>query len=58
MRLFMRWLVAKHQLRLIRFLLDCCELDASLWDHALDQAQAIVSNAARGKLRTLSCYRD
>ncbi|MBN3787992.1 phosphotransferase [Burkholderia sp. Ac-20353] len=57
-RLFVRWLVAKHQLRLIRFLFDYCELDAPLWDLVLDQAQAIVSNAARGKLRALSCCRD
>jgi Ser/Thr protein kinase RdoA (MazF antagonist) len=56
--LFVRWLVAKHQLRIIRFLFDYCELDVALWDHVLNQARAIVSTAARGDLRAFAACRN
>lgn len=52
--LFVRWLVAKHQLRITRFLFDYCELDAALWDQALNQARSVVCTAAHGDLRAFA----
>jgi Ser/Thr protein kinase RdoA (MazF antagonist) len=52
--LFVRWLVANHQLRITRFLFDYCELDAALWDHALSQARSVVWTAAHGDLRAFA----
>ncbi|WP_321897226.1 phosphotransferase [Burkholderia cepacia] len=52
--LFIRWLVARHQLRLVRFLFDYCELDAALWEYGLNRASMVIGNAARDQLRALS----
>ncbi|MEI9425986.1 phosphotransferase, partial [Mesorhizobium sp. Cs1299R1N1] len=52
--LFVRWLIAEHQLRTVRFLFDYCELDAALWAGVLSQAQITVRAAARGTLRAFS----
>lgn len=51
--LFVRWLVIDHQLRILRFMSDYCEIDAGLWVDVLNDAQALVSKAARGELRAL-----
>jgi Ser/Thr protein kinase RdoA (MazF antagonist) len=48
---FVRWLVIDHQLRILRFLLDYCEIEAGLWDDVLNDAQSLVTTAARGELR-------
>ncbi|WP_407186850.1 phosphotransferase [Bradyrhizobium centrosematis] len=49
--LFARWLVAEHQLRILRFLFDYCELDAALWDVVLNRAETTIGRAARSELR-------
>lgn len=49
--LFVRWLVIDHQLRILRFLLDYCEIEAGLWDDVLHDAQSLITTAARGELR-------
>jgi Ser/Thr protein kinase RdoA (MazF antagonist) len=51
LELFVRWLVIAHQLRILQFLGNYCEIDAGLWGDVLDDAQSLVSTAARGDLR-------
>lgn len=46
-------MVAEHQLRILRFLFDYCELDATLWADVLTQAKMTVSKAAHRQLRAL-----
>lgn len=38
--LFVRWLVIDHQLRILRFLSDYCEIDAGLWVDVLTKGRA------------------
>lgn len=52
--LSVRWMVAEHQLRIMRFLFDYCELDAALWDVTLSQAKTIVRKAAQSELRAFA----
>ncbi|RZF24491.1 hypothetical protein EVC45_38430 [Paraburkholderia sp. UYCP14C] len=51
--LSVRFFVVEHQVRIIRFLFDYCELDDGLWDQTLNMTRAIVHKAVRGELRTL-----
>lgn len=44
-------MVAGHQLRILRFLFDYCELDGALWADVLTQAKTTVSKAAHRQLR-------
>ncbi|WP_247356108.1 phosphotransferase [Bradyrhizobium sp. 160] len=51
---FVGRMVAAHQLRILRFLFDYCELDAALWADVLNRAEMVVSRAAQGRLRAFA----
>jgi hypothetical protein len=50
---FVGRIVAGHQLRILRFLFDHCELDGALWADVLTQAKTTVSKAAHPQLRAI-----
>jgi len=52
--LFVRWMVAEHQLRILRFLFDYCELDGALWEVTLNRAEVPVRRAAHAELRAFA----
>ncbi|QPF90845.1 phosphotransferase enzyme family protein [Bradyrhizobium commune] len=49
-----RWMVAEHQLRIMQFLFDYCELDTALWDVVLGQAETTLRKAADGDFRAFA----
>lgn len=52
--LFVRRMVAEHQLRILRFLFDYCELDTPLWDLTLNRAETTIGRAAKCELRAFA----